>query len=229
VVALIVAALMAQESRPSDPVKLQGVVSSPSQRPVKGLDVGIRFTDLGGSLDGDEDWSDFFDAGVGLEVGYEYLHPVSRIVHIGGYFKTGLDRFSGDKADLSDEFGPFFLTADDMTLFRFTLGARIRETFKSFFMDQSIGVGFVTYSDVDGEFSDGIDSLNASIIEGGTEFTFELAARFGFILAPQASVWISFGYENNGAPDVASDVDDGTLDYENQKNFVFTVGGSFDF
>ena len=196
----------------------------------KGLTVGIRFTDLGGSLDGENDWSDFFDAGVGLEVGYEYLHPVSRKVNIGGYFRTAIDRFAGDKADVSDEFGPLFVEADDMIFFRFTLGGRIRETFGKFFMDQSIGIGFVTYPDVDGDVSDDLGPLgSASFIEGGTEFTVELAARFGFILSPVASLWASFGYENNGAPDVASDVDDGTFDYENQKNFVFTIGASFNF
>ncbi len=203
----------------------------PSQAvPQKGLTVGIRFSDLGGDLDDTGEWSDFFDAGIGLEIGYEYLHPVSRKIAIGGYFESAIDRFGGDKADVSDEFGPLFAESDDMTLFRFTLGGRIRETFGKFFMDQSLGFGFVTYPDVDAEVSDDLGPLGTvSYIEGGTEFTFELAARFGLVLAPQASVWISFGYENNGAPDVASDVDDGTFDYENQKNFVFTIGGSFDF
>lgn len=219
--------VLAQEGKGEAP-KVQAVESS-SPSPVKGLDVGIRFTSLGGSLDGEDDWDDFFDAGLGIDVGYQYLHPVSRKVHIGGYFRTGFDRFGGDEVDLSDEFGPLFVTADDMTLFRFTLGGRVRETFSRFFMEQSIGVGFVTFSDVDAEVNDAGTVFDVGFIEGGTEFTVELAARFGFILAPQASVWISFGYENNGAPDVASDLDDGTFDYENQKNFVFTIGGSFDF
>ena len=197
--------------------------------PVKGLTVGIRFTDLGGDLDDESKWSDLFDAGVGLEVGYQYLHPVSRKIHIGAYARTSFDRFAGDEQDLSDEFGPLSFTADDMTLFRFTLGGRIRETFKSFFMDQSIGVGFVTISDVDGEINDAGTVTDVGFIDGGTEFTFELAARFGWQLSPKAAIWLSFGYENNGAPDVASDLDDGTFDYENQKNFVFTIGGSFDF
>jgi hypothetical protein len=197
--------------------------------PVKGLTVGIRFTDLGGTLDGDSDWADLFDAGIGLEVGYEYLHPVSRKVHIGGYFRTAFDHFGGDEVDLSDSFGPLTLTADDMTLLRVTIGGRVRETFKSFFMDQSIGIGFVTISDVDAEINDAGTTFDASVIDGGTEFTFELQARFGFVISPAASIWISFGYENNGAPDVASDVDDGSFDYENQKNFVFTIGASFDF
>lgn len=197
--------------------------------PQKGLTVGVRFTDLGGDLDSESSWGDFWDAGIGLEVGYEYLHPLSRKIHLGGYVRTALDRFAGDKQDVNDPLGPLTVEADDLTLFRFTLGARVRETFKTFFMDQSVGFGFVTYSDVDAEVSDGVTTVSASMIEGGTEFTVELAARFGLILAPVASIWISFGYENNGAPDVGSDLDDGTFDYENQKNFVFTIGGSFDF
>lgn len=198
--------------------------------PIKGLTVGLRFTDLGGDLDDDSSWGDYFDAGIGLEVGYQYLHPVSRKIHIGGYARTALDRFAGDENDISDEFGPLFIEADDMSLFRLTLGGRIRETFGKFFMDQSIGFGFVTYSDVDAEVSDDLGSLGSfSFIEGGTEFTFELAARFGLVLSPLASIWISFGYENNGAPEVASDVDDGTFDYEKQKNFVFSLGANFNF
>lgn len=198
--------------------------------PVQGLDVAVRFTDLGGDLDDESKWGDFFDAGVGFEVGYQYLHPVSRKIHIGGYVRTALDRFAGDEADVSDEFGPLFATSDDMTLFRFTLGGRIRETFKAFFMEQSIGIGFMTYPDLDADVEDDLGSLgSASFVEGGTEFTFELAARFGFILSPAASIWVSFGYENNGAPEVGSDLDDGTFDYENQKNFVFGLGATFSF
>jgi hypothetical protein len=224
----LLSALLSQEGKVEAPVVRQ---DPPSQAvPQKGLTVGIRFTDLGGSLDGDEDWSDYFDAGVGLEVVYEYLHPVSRKIAIGGYFRTAIDRFAGDEADISDEFGPLFVESDDMTLFRFTLGGRIRETFGKFFMDQSLGFGFVTYPDLDAEFSDDFGPLGSvSYVDGGTELTFELAARFGLVLAPKASIWISFGYENNGAPDVASDVDDGTFDYDNQKNFVFALGGSLDF
>jgi hypothetical protein len=209
--ALILSLLLAQDPLPD---------------PVKGLTVGVRFTDLGGDLDDESKWGDFFDAGVGLEVGYQYLHPVSRKVHIGGYFRTALDRFAGDEEQLDPTLS---VEADDMTLIRFTLGARVRETFKSFFMDQSVGFGVVSYPDLDAEVSDGVDSVSASFVDGGLEFTVELAARFGFVISPKADVWISFGYENNGAPDVGSDIDDGTFDYDNQKNFVFTIGGSFDF
>lgn len=226
---LTLAVLAAQEGKSPEAPRFQNAEGQSSVGPVKGLTVGLRFTDLGGTLDGEDDWSDFFDAGIGLEIGYEYLHPVTRKVHIGGYFRSSLDRFAGDEVDLSDDLGPFHVTADDMTLWRFTLGARVRETFKAFFMDQSIGFGFVTISNTNAEVNDAGTVFDVSFIEGGTELTFEMAARFGFVLAPQASVWISFGYENNGAPDVGSDIDDGSFDYENQKNFVFTLGGNFDF
>ena len=211
---ILIAALLLQDTLPE---------------PVKGLTVGVRFTDLGGDLDDESAWSDFFDAGIGFEVGYEYLHPVSKKVHIGGYVRTAFDRFGGDEVDLSDSFGPLHVTPDDMTLFRLTLGGRIRETFKTFFMDQSVGIGFVSISDVDAEVDDAGAISNVGLIEGGTEFTVELQARFGLALSPRASIWIGFGYENNGAPEVADDVDDGSFHYNNQKNFAFTIGGSFSF
>lgn len=205
------------------------LLQEPLPEPVKGLTVGIRFTDLGGDLDDESSWGDYFDSGIGFEVGYEYLHPVSRKVHIGGYFRSALDSFQGDENDLSDDLGPLHVTADDILLYRLTIGGRIRETFRTFFMDQSIGFGFMVYPDISAEVDDAGFVFDADFVDGGIEFTFELQARFGFVLSPHASIWISFGYENNGAPGVADDVDDGTFDYENQSNFVFTIGGSFDF
>ena len=197
---------------------------------IQALQLGIRVTGLGGQIDGEEDWGDFFGSGVGIDLGYEILWKATPVVHAGVYGRVSFDKLSGDKADLSDATGTFIFDNDDLTLFKLVFGGRIRESFKAFFMDQSIGFGFVSYSDVDSTITDDLGSFDAEIISGSTEFAFELAARFGFYLtkAPNApTISMTFAFEHNGAPDAGSDFSD--VDTEEQKNFVWTVGGSFSF
>lgn len=214
---LLMAALLTQEAKPETP------------EVIKDLTIGIRITDLGGTFDGDEDWGDFWSTGVGIELKYEHLWKVSKRVHLGLYGGFSYDRFSGVSETFTDGVDVLTVEHEDLDLLRFVVGGRVRESFNKFFMDQSVGVGFAWYRDVDADATLNGFPFTVGSIAGGQEITFELAARFGFQLSPTAAIWISLGYENNGAPDVHDDIDDGTFDYENQKNFVFSFGASFDF
>lgn len=196
------------------------------------LDVGLRVTGLGGQIDGEEDWNDFFGAGVGLGVGYSHLWKVSPVAHLGVYGRLSFDRFSGDKADLSDPtIGTLIFDQDDMTLLKGIVGFKIRESFKAFFLEQNLGIGFVNYSAVDSDITDDLGTFSAEIIAGSTEFAYEVGLTAGFYLGKQPNsptVYMTFAHEGNGAPEVGDDFQD-LVDTEAQKNFVWTIGASFSF
>jgi hypothetical protein len=198
-------------------------------RDVSGIDVSLRVTGLGGQLDGDEDWSEFFDAGTGIGVGYEHLWKVSKVAHAGLYGTFSYDHFSGETNDMSDDLGTLLVQHDDMNIIRLVFGGRIRESFKSFFMDQSVGIGFALYSQTDVKFSDGVDSVTVTSIESSTAFTLELRARFGFYISDAAMIFMGFAFEQNGAPDEGSEINSLDINYEANKNFVWTLGASFNF
>lgn len=57
------------------------------------LDLGVHGIFLGGSLDGTDDWNDFWKDGFGLSVGSSRLYRVSEPAEAGFYFRTTFDGF----------------------------------------------------------------------------------------------------------------------------------------
>jgi len=218
--AITLASLLALQADPSD--------WHPDD--IRDVTVGLRLTGLGGQIDGEENWGEFFGTGIGLTLGGDYLWKTSRAGHAGVYARLSYDMFDGEEADLSDDLGTFILDQDEMSLFKVIVGGKLRQSFKVFFLEEQLGIGMVHYSSVDTTVTDDLGSFDAELLEGGVEFAFEIALRVGFYLskAPDApTLSMTFAYEQNGKPDLGDDFSD--VDSEQQKNFVWTLGASFPF
>jgi hypothetical protein len=180
------------------------------------LSVGVRVPFLAGDIDNfGEKWTDYFESvGVGLEISGARLWSVSDKVAIGVYLSLDVDMFSGKTIDV----GGIQEAFDDLTMVRFMVGCRVRETFGKFFMDQNIGIGLVSYSPVNA------DALGTSVgvIDGSTVFAFEIGYRFGIVISPVVDLGMSLSYNYNAAPDPSSDLTAviPDLKYSAQSNFV---------
>lgn len=168
------------------------------------LTISLRVPFLGGKLDNEGDkWTDFFDsAGIGFGLDGSYLWSVSQKVAVGIYVAFDIDDFSGKTITADAGNGPVQEAYDDLVMTRFVVGARVRETFGVFFMDQNIGFGWATYSAVNAN----VGGTNVGIIDATFVFAFELGLRFGFAVSPTVDLGMSLTYNYNGAPNVSSDI-----------------------
>jgi hypothetical protein len=186
------------------------------------MTVGIRVPFLGGSLDNEGDkWSDIFhSSGIGFELAGSFLWTVSDKVAVGIYTTFELDDFGGKTTTVDLGAGPVDIAQDDLLMTRFLVGARVRETFGHFFMDQNMGFGFATYSASNAR-SNGV---SVGVIDSSFVFAFELGARFGFVVSRVVDLGIGFSYNYNGAPSVSNDLSqvDPTLTFHGQSNTILS-------
>lgn len=183
------------------------------------MTIGIRLPFLGGDADNEGDkWTDLFHDGVGFGLDGSFLWRMSDKVYFGVYTAFQVDVFGGKSETVDVGFGPVKETLDDLVMTRFIVGARIRETFGHFFMDQNIGFGFATYSQVNADVS----GTTVGVLDSTVVFAFELGFRAGFVVSPVVDLGMSLTYNYNGAPDMSSDltsVDPG-FSFKSQSNFV---------
>lgn len=186
------------------------------------MTIGIRIPILGGKMDNEGDkWSDIFHSpGIGFNIDGSFLWSVSEKVALGVYTTFELDSFSGKSTTVDLGSGPVDESIDNLIMTRFLVGGRIRESFRSFFMDQSMAFGFATYSQTNAKVS----GVTVGVLDSSIVFAFELAFRLGFVVSRVVDLGMGISYNYNGAPGLSSDLSsaDPTLKLSGQSNAVFT-------
>jgi hypothetical protein len=184
------------------------------------LSIGIRIPFLTGNADnGGDKWTDLFHSpGIGFNLEGSFLWAMSDKVALGIYTSFDLDNFNGKSQTVDVGNGPETMTLDHLLMTRFLVGFRIRETFRSFFMDQSIGFGWANYSAVNAHVS----GVSIGVLDNSFEFAFDLTLRLGFVVSRVVDLGMSVSYNYNGAPSVASDLSqaDPGLKFDAQSNAV---------
>jgi hypothetical protein len=189
------------------------------------LTLGIRIPFLGGDITDEgvgEKWTDFFkSAGFGLSMRGAYLWSTSPAFAIGPYVGLSFDWFSGERQFFDDGVDSFSIEADTLFMMRSTVGVVLRENLgRRIMLEQYIGIGFALYSGTDATFDDGTFSTSVGFIESSMSFVFELGFKFAVVVSRRVDLGFSLAFELNGPPDVGSEIDDGSFDYEAQENFV---------
>jgi hypothetical protein len=184
------------------------------------MTLGIRVPFLGGKLDNEGDkWTDVFhSSGIGFNLDGSFLWAASSKVAVGIYTTFELDSFGGKTTTVDLGAGPVDITQDDLLMTRFLVGARVRETFGHFFLDQNMGFGFATYS----SSSARANGVSVGVIDSSIVFAFELGARFGFAVSEVVDLGIGLAYNYNGAPSVSNDLSqvDPSLKFQGQSNTI---------
>jgi hypothetical protein len=187
------------------------------------LTLGIRVPFLGGDLDNSgssKKWKDLYGtAGGGFEAKYSHLFKVSPVVAIGPYAGFTLDVFGGKTIVVDPGTGPENWDVDPWAVARLVFGARFREQWGAFFMDENIGFGPVFYSS--GTASDLLAFNDIEIVKGSTKMCFELGMRLGAVVSRKVDLGLGMAWELNGAPERGKDLAN-TFEYKAQANFVLT-------
>lgn len=194
------------------------------------LDLGVHGIFLGGSLDGTDDWNDFWKDGFGLSVGSSRLYRVSEPAEAGFYFRTTFDGFSGETLSFTDATGTIELEPDTLVMNRLVLGGVGRAGDGPLYAEARLGLGIALYYDTDAEVSDATTSVDIEIIESTVAFTFEAALRGGVRVSPKVDLSVGVGYLYNGPPDLGADIEPfADFDYDPQKNVAVDVGVAINF
>jgi hypothetical protein len=186
------------------------------------LTLGIRVPFLGGDLDNSDSkqWNDLYNsAGGGFEAKYSHLFKVSPVVAVGPYAGLTLDVFGGKTIDVDPGTGLETWDVDPWVVTRIVVGARVRETFGAFWMDQNIGLGPVIYAFGAAEDSIGFDSVE--LIQSSVNLTLELGFRMGVVVSRKVDLGLGMAWEFNGKPETGEDLPS-TFEFKGQSNFVLT-------
>lgn len=186
------------------------------------LTFGIRIPFLGGDFDDAKTlkWNDVYSSvGGGWEAKYSHLFRVSPHVAVGPYAGVSLDVFGGKTIDVDPGTGLQTWDVDPWVMIRLVFGARVREQWGEFWMDQNIGIGPAIYSFGTAEGSLGFDSIE--IIQSSVAFLFELGLRFGVAVSPRVDLGLGFNLELNGPPDAGRDLGPNAK-LKGQSNFALT-------
>jgi hypothetical protein len=185
--------------------------------------LGIRVPFLGGDLDNSglsKKWKDLYgSAGGGFEAKYSHLFKISPVGAIGAYAGFTLDVFGGKTIVVDPGTGPETWDVDPWAVTRLIFGARVRQQWGAFFMDENIGFGPVFYSR--GTASDLLAFNDIEIIQGSTKMCFELGMPLGAVVSRKVDLGLGMAWELNGAPERGRDLAN-TFDYKAQANFVLT-------
>jgi hypothetical protein len=185
------------------------------------LTLGVHVPFLGGDLDDTKTtkWNDLYSsAGGGFEAMYSHLFRVSPVVSVGPYAGFTVDVFGGKTIDFDKGPGVQTYDLDPLAMFRLIFGARIREQWGAFFMDQNIGLGPVVYGSgtASAFFSDDIE-----IIKSSTNLAFEFGLRLGAVVSRRVDLGLGMTFELNGPPETGKDLQGGP-DFRGQANFALT-------
>ncbi len=169
-------------------------------------------------------FEDLWRAGAGNALEGGLLFPLRRDWSIGLSLLAGHEAYEGDS--FTDDFDQV-LEAEDLWLSRCLINFKIMHSpERGPFFDARLGLGFATYSEVDGTFDDGTGEVDVSLLEASTVFCGELAAHAGF---SGRWLWIAAGLSVRvqGAPATSddfifSDTDDpAVLAFELEFGFKF--------
>ncbi len=184
---------------------------------------GIRVPFLGGDLDNSgssKKWQDLYGtAGGGFEVKYSHLFKVSPVVAVGPYAGFTVDVFGGKTIEVDPGTGPETWDVDPWAVTRLIFGARCRQQWGAFFMDENIGLGPVFYAN--GTASDLLAFNDIEIIQGSVNLAFEIGMRVGAVVSRKVDLGLGLVWEINGKPEAGQDVPTG-YEYKAQTNFVLT-------
>jgi hypothetical protein len=187
------------------------------------LTLGIRIPFLGGDLDNtgsSRKWKDLYgEAGGGFEAKYSHLFKVSPVVAVGPYAGFTVDVFGGNHIDVDPGTGLERWDVDPWAVSRLVFGARVREQWGAFFMDENIGLGPVFYAA--GTASDPLGFNAIEIIKGSVNLAFELGLRVGAVVSRKVDLGLGLAWELNGAPETGRDLSS-AIDFKAQTNFVLT-------
>jgi hypothetical protein len=187
------------------------------------LTLGIRIPFLGGDADNSGSsmkWSDLYGtAGGGFEAKYSHLFKVSPVVSVGPYAGFTVDVFGGNHMDVDPGTGLERWDVDPWAVTRLVFGARVREQWGAFFMDENLGLGPVFYAA--GTASDPLGFNDIEIIKGSVNLAFELGLRVGAVVSRKVDLGLGLAWELNGAPERGADISS-TIDFKAQTNFVLT-------
>jgi hypothetical protein len=187
------------------------------------LTLGIRIPFLGGDLDNSGSsmkWDDLYgNAGGGFEAKYSHLFKVSPVVSVGPYAGFTIDVFGGNHIDLDPGSGTQTFDVDPWAVVRLVFGARVRQQWGAFFMDENIGLGPVFYAA--GTASDPLGFDDIEIIKGSVSLAFELGLRVGAVVSRKVDLGLGLAWELNGAPETGRDLSS-AIDFKAQTNFVLT-------
>lgn len=190
--------------------------------------VGIETSIPGGKAFEDTRWSEIISGGIGLDLEYSRLWRENSWVYLGYFTALNIDSFGGKK---STQFDPASSTFVDIRTSRLNMaglqvGARLRENFSGFHMDQSVGVGASVYTKQEVDIMGGAQNLE--LIKSSVNYATSIAARIGAPLSKSCELNFGVGIRWNGAPDEGKDFK-GALKFKSQQNLILGISLDFGF
>jgi hypothetical protein len=198
-------------------------MEEPRSETLHELSLGFRIPILGGENNNrtSDKWSDVYNAaGFGFFAQYSPLFKISPVVHFGPYVGFSVDVFDGQVVEQG--FGSA-VDVDPIAETRLILGARVREQWGAFFMDQNIGFGVISYGQGTGTINFFNGDNEIELIESSTAFAFEIGLRLGAALSRRIDLGLGFTGEFNGGPQRGKDIADTTFEFKGQANFVISL------
>jgi hypothetical protein len=188
------------------------------------ISLGFRFPILGGENNNmtSDKWSDVYrPVGFGFLAQYSALFKASPVVSVGPYFAFSTDVFIGDLIEING--GADLVDLDPISETRLLFGARVREQWGHFFMDQNIGIGPVFYGVGTGVAGFLGTERDVEVIASSASFAFEIGLRLGVAVSRVVDLGLGFVYELNGAPERGKDVQDPGWEFKAQSNFTISL------
>jgi len=178
----------------------------------------LRTTLPGGEAFQGVRWNDLISGGLGLDVEYCQLSQLNSWVYGGWFVGLGIDSFGGKTftaAGGGDEF-----RSDRLNMADLEVGGRLRENFRGFHVDESLGVGGLFYMKQDvADRTLGIDKLE--LIKSSATYMFEVGARLGAPIGKDVELNLGAAYRINGAPSHGKDAPG--IKFKIQQNVVFAL------
>lgn len=186
---------------------------------VPSLGIHGRASFPGGSLsDGDVDYADNFNPGLGVDVEVDLLRGISPGQRLGGYVLLAWDGYDGDS--FQDDFGT---TVSPDTLEIATLLVGLKTVFApspELRFDGRLGAGMAWNDDVDADVVDRFIPLGRlPFFDAGWQPAFELAGRAGFGV-PSVTFDLGFALRIQGGPDEA---DESEFLIDAHEIWIFTI------
>jgi len=178
---------------------------------------GLSTTLPGGEAFSGTHWKDLISGGVGVDVEYSQLWQANSWIYGGWFVGLGVDSFGGRTFTPS---GGDELRTDRLNMANLEVGPRLRENFRGFHVDESVGVGGVFYMKQD--FADrtlGVDKLE--LIKSSASYMFDVGARVGAPVGKDVELNLGTAFRVNGAPSEGKDVTG--IKFKMQTNIVFAL------
>jgi hypothetical protein len=182
------------------------------------LSFSVRTTLPGGEAFQGVRWNDIISGGIGLGVEYSSLYQASSWIYGGWFVGLGIDSFGG--RTLTDSLSGDEIRTDRLNMADLEFGGRLRQNFKGFHVDESVGVGGLFY--MKQEFADRTQDLDKlELIKSSATYMFDVGVRLGAPVGKDVELSLGAFYRVNGAPSHGKDVPGVT--FKIQENFVFSL------